>query len=90
MIPFLLIILIMISAFTVTYNIVTEEEHNPERDPMYIIKVVALNQYKLMYGDFGTIETESIFEYVLLIMATMLVPLLMLNLLIAIISEAFA
>jgi hypothetical protein len=57
--------------------------------PLYVFALF-LEQYKLMYGDFGDIETKSVFDFVLLIIATIMVPLLMLNLLIAIISEAYA
>jgi hypothetical protein len=48
------------------------------------------NQYKLMFADFGAFENRDFFTVALLILATILVPLVFLNLLIALISDAFA
>jgi hypothetical protein len=95
MIPFMAIIVIMLTAFTLTYfqvmrdSFLDEDLEHVAVSPL-IIFTLFLEQYKLMYGDFGGLETNTAFDYGLLIIATILVPLLMLNLLIAIISEAYA
>ena len=43
-----------------------------------------------MFGDFGTFKFDSPFAVILIVLATLLVPLVFLNLLIALVSEAFA
>jgi hypothetical protein len=43
-----------------------------------------------MFGDFSTFEFNSPFAVILIVLATLLVPLVFLNLLIALVSEAFA
>jgi hypothetical protein len=48
------------------------------------------NQYMLMFGDFANFKNRDAFSLTLLLLATLIVPLVFLNLLIALISEAFA
>ena len=59
-IPFLLVVAIMLSAFTCTYYVMVKYKNDPF-DDMFFLNV-ALEQYKLMYGDFGEIDTETTFQ----------------------------
>jgi hypothetical protein len=91
MIPFMLIIVIMLATFTLTHFQIMrkiELQHPELFEESPKIQDVFIMQYKLMYGEF--FDTQTTTEYILLLGASLLVPLLMLNLLIAIISEAHA
>jgi hypothetical protein len=98
MIPFMLIIVIMLATFTLTHFQLMRKIAMKSEDLQAIDNVkmqdVFIMQYKLMYGEFYDFalesETGTTTEYLLLLTASLLVPLLMLNLLIAIISEAHA
>lgn len=111
MIPFLPVIFIMLTAFSLTFWIhekayypQSEEDEDTKREtPMRgitrrILEEVAQgdnfypyfeNQYKLMFADFDSFTNRDVLTIILLLLATLLVPLVFLNLLIALISEAF-
>jgi hypothetical protein len=100
MIPFLPVIFIVLTAFSLTFwiheNAAYEhfDEENPDAQSGGIqseyIYFFFENQYKLMFADFDAFENRDVFTILLLLFATILVPLVFLNLLIALISEAFA
>lgn len=99
MLPFLPIIFIMLVGFSLTFWIherdyyaslectFGEDEDCAQSDGFYGFLE---NQYKLMFADFDSFMNRDLFTILMLLFATILVPLVFLNLLIALISDAFA
>jgi hypothetical protein len=95
MLPFLPVILIMLTAFSMTFMIheaAYYEDVDSESGEVQgeYFQTYFENQYKLMFADFDSFENKDIFTILMLLFATILVPLVFLNILIALISEAFA
>jgi uncharacterized paraquat-inducible protein A len=86
MIPFGAITLLMLLAFALTFTFIRGGRLSLTDSSTFTQMVQLL--YKSMYGDFEEFTTHSGLEYLLFFLVTVIIPLLLLSLLIAIISEA--
>jgi len=85
MVSFMLVIGIMLVGFSMSYIFLAGKE--------LTIHEFALgfhHQYLVLFGDFGELPINTVFEWTLFVTASLFIPLVMLNLLVAIISEAHA
>lgn len=85
MISFMLVILIMLTGFSMAYTVMEGYEFTA----MQFCHAFHA-QYLVLFGDFGDLPLNNFFEWTLFLAASLFIPLVMLNLLIAVISEAHA
>jgi len=85
MISFMLVIFIMLVGFTMSYVVMEGHEFS-----LTEFANGFHSQYLVLFGDFGELPINNFFEWTLFLTASLFIPLVMLNLLIAIISEAHA
>ena len=69
-----------VSGITLTYQVINDDT---------LINSFKHN-YRLMFGDFSTDEYEGVADWSLFIIASVLIPLIMLNMLVAIMSDTYA
>ena len=86
MIPFMFIIVILIMGFAWTYNL----KDGFEEATISNLNSGFMTQWKVTMGDFGEFDTAEFdkFELTLFILLSLIMPLIFLNLLVAILSEA--
>ena len=80
MIPFMIVLIGGVSGITLTYQVINDDT---------LINSFKHN-YRLMFGDFSTDEYEGVADWSLFIIASVLIPLIMLNMLVAIMSDTYA
>ena len=86
MIPFGAITLLMLLAFALTFTFIRGGKVSLVGESDFVEHAHVL--YRSMYGDFEEFHTHGGLEYLLFFLVTVIIPLLLLSLLIAIISEA--
>lgn len=86
MAAFLIVIFILISGFTATAMFRQSRYIEPRK-----IHNEWLIQWRVMFGDFGDFNTEEFdsFDWILFVIMTFIMPLVLMNLLIAILSESY-
>lgn len=83
MIPFLIVLFLSVVGFSVSYMAL------PENDEFSMIDSVKHN-YRLMFGDFDLQDDISNSGWILFVVSSCLMTLVMLNMLIAIMSDTYA
>jgi hypothetical protein len=81
MIPFMIVLIIAVLGFSITFLVL-----NDDHDMVSSLKY----NYRVMYGDFDTDAYPQAGNWILFIIASTLLPLVMLNMLIAIMSDTYA
>lgn len=80
MIPFMVVLMFMLLAFSLSFSALTDSNTNFLTD--------LGGNYRIMYGDFD-LDSYDAALWVLFILASLIMPLVMLNLLIAIMSDTY-
>jgi hypothetical protein len=81
MIPFFIVLLVALMGFTITF-------YSLQPAPFEFSEALKSN-YRLMFGDFSP-DTYSLSNWILFVISSTFLPLVMLNMLIAIMSDTYA